>query len=199
MFAVITADPPWGFNDRLDSTGKTRGAANHYSTLTVAELCAFPLPPLAKDAHLFLWRVSSMQQEALDVVRAWGFVVKSEIVWLKRTKYGKRHFGMGRHVRLEHEVALICTRGDGAGIKHRGVRSTFTTELYLDDDGGGSFEAAIGRHSEKPEEFFRIVEDLTPGPYVELFARKRRPGWTCLGNEIPPPPIATPDDLVDFG
>lgn len=185
-FSCVVADPAWQFGDKLPGSG--RGAAKHYDVMSVEDICRLALPPIADDAHLFLWRVSSMQQEALDVVRAWGFQVKSELVWLKRTKTGKRHFGMGRHVRLEHEVCLICTRGRGAGIMNRSQRSTFVSELYLDDDGGGSFEAAVGRHSEKPPEFFEIVESLVPGPRLELFAREQRLGWTALGNEVPSAP-----------
>jgi N6-adenosine-specific RNA methylase IME4 len=165
--ACIVADPPWHFGDTLPGPG--RGAAKHYPTLAVAEICAFRLPPLTADAYLFLWRVASIQQEALDVVRAWGFTVKTEIVWLKRTATGKRWFGMGRTLRAEHETCLIATRGKPQPLNHS-TRSTF--------------EATAGRHSAKPDKFFDIVESLVPGPYVELFARRVRPGWTCLGNEI---------------
>lgn len=82
-FRVVLADPPWRFGDKLPGAG--RGAEKHYRCLSVAELCAFPLPSLADDATLFLWRVASMQQEALDVMAAWGFTLKTEIIWLKRT------------------------------------------------------------------------------------------------------------------
>ena len=181
-FRCVVADPAWQFDDKLPGNG--RGAAKHYDVVDAATMARYGLPPIASDAHLFLWRVSAMQQEALDLAKAWGFTVKSELVWLKRTKTGKRHFGMGRHVRLEHEVCLICTRGRGAGVLNRSTRSTFVTELYLDDEGGGSFEAAVGRHSEKPDAFFEIVENLVPGPRLELFARKARPGWDCVGNEV---------------
>jgi N6-adenosine-specific RNA methylase IME4 len=167
--AVLVADPPWRFGDKLPGPG--RGAEKHYPTLSVGELCSFPLPPVADDARLLLWRVASMQDEALAVARAWGFTVKSEVVWLKRTVNGKRWFGMGRQVRMEHEVCLIATRGRPNNPRRKDVRSTF--------------EAAAGRHSAKPEAFYDLVESLYAGPYVELFARRHRPGWTCLGNELP--------------
>jgi N6-adenosine-specific RNA methylase IME4 len=136
--------------------------------MTVEEICKFPLPPMEPDAHLFLWRCASMQREALDVIDAWGFRLKSEIVWLKKTSSGKRWFGMGRTVRAEHETCLIATRGRPQ-VLSRSVRSVF--------------EAPVGRHSAKPAEFFSIVEQLCSGPYVELFARQQRPGWTALGLE----------------
>jgi N6-adenosine-specific RNA methylase IME4 len=111
-----------------------------------------------------------MQHEALDVMAAWGFALKTEIVWLKRTRTGKRWFGMGRTVRAEHEVCLVGTRGRPV-TRCKNVRSTF--------------EAVAGKHSEKPVEFYAIVELLREGPYVELFARRRRAGWTNLGDQVP--------------
>ena len=169
-FSVLCADPPWKFGDKLP--GPKRGADKHYPTMALAELKAFPLPPLADDATLFMWRVSSMQEEALELVRAWGFVPKSEIVWAKRTANNKRWFGMGRRVRMEHEVAIIATRGRPK-VLDRSVRSIFEAKV------------PGGRHSAKPEEFYDLVEKLCVGPFVELFARRVRSGWTCRGNEVP--------------
>lgn len=167
---VLVADPPWSFGDKLPGNG--RGAEKHYVVLNQAGIEAFPLPPIADDALLFLWRVSSQPEEATRVARAWGFTPKSEMVWLKKTPGGKVHFGMGRYVRLSHEVCMIATRGKGLRlIRDRAVRSVF--------------EAPTGRHSEKPEAFFDLVERLAPGPYVELFARRERAGWSCFGNELP--------------
>ncbi len=166
---ALIADPPWRFGDSLP--GLTRGASNNYPTLTVAQICKYPLPPIQDNALLFLWRVASMQQEALDVAKAWGFVPKTEIVWVKKTVNGKRWFGMGRIVRAEHETCLVCKRGRGPEIRLKNVRSTF--------------EAQAGAHSAKPDEFRRIVEQLTDGPYTELFARSRWQGWQQSGWELP--------------
>lgn len=179
----IVADPPWRFSDRLTMSRVKRGAASNYATMGVDEIKAFPMPlPMADDALLFLWRVGSMQQEALDVMRAWGFTPKSEIVWVKTTrkdviaaaKEGAATasllaFGMGRYVRNCHEVCLIGRRGRGA-VKNHSTRSVFF--------------APAGRHSEKPNAFFELVEALAPGPRMELFARRHRPGWRCFGNEV---------------
>lgn len=160
------ADPPWLFGDRLP--GKTRGAERLYQCMGSHMIARFELPPIADDAVLFLWRVSAMPSEAIQVAEIWGFTVKSELVWLKTTTTGKRHFGMGRYVRASHETCLIATRGRFKP-KSRSVRSVF--------------EAPVGRHSEKPNAFYDLVEQFSDGPYVELFARRRRPGWTCLGND----------------
>jgi N6-adenosine-specific RNA methylase IME4 len=165
----VLADPPWKFDDALPGAG--RGAAKHYCCLSVEELCAFPLPPITDDCVLFLWRMAAMQQEALDVIAAWGFTLKTEIVWNKLTTHHKRWFGMGRIVRNAHEVCLVGTRGRPVR-RSRSIRSTF--------------DARVGRHSEKPAAFYELVEALYDGPYVELFARRRRPGWTSLGDQVEP-------------
>jgi N6-adenosine-specific RNA methylase IME4 len=174
-FRVIVADPPWPFKDKLP--GRTRGAARHYSCMSVEDICRFPLPLLADDAVLLLWRVAAMQQEALDVIRMWGFKpVKTEIVWLKKSVNGSRWFGMGHILRAEHEICLVGTRGHPQVLNHS-TRTTFMTDFT-------GLSAAVGRHSEKPERFYTIIESLFAGPYAELFARRQRPGWTCLGLEV---------------
>ena len=173
---VLVADPPWPFRDSLP--GKARGAAKNYTLLSLAEICTFPLPPIHDDAWLFLWRVGSMQREALAVARAWGFGDPiSELVWCKVTKNGKLRMGMGRTVRNSHEVCLLARRGRPARAS-AGVPSWFAAEL--------------GQHSEKPEAFYRAVEKFSAGPYVELFARRERPGWTCYGAELGRPAPGAP-------
>jgi N6-adenosine-specific RNA methylase IME4 len=165
---VIVADPPWPFDDRLPGG---RGAAQHYRTLALDRIKQFPLPELEKDAVLFLWRVAAMQEEALEVARAWGFRVKAELVWAKTTDDGKRlRMGMGRTVRNCHETCLIATRGKPVCLSKR--------ELSI-------FYAPRGSlHSAKPDKFFKLVQRLYAGPYVELFARRERAGWTAFGDML---------------
>lgn len=203
-YTSIVADPPWSFGDKLP--GETRGAARNYKVMTVADVCGLARSDeyavrvgedaprgassvamcgkrfkIADDAILFLWRVASQVEEAYRVVRAWGFVPKSEIVWLKTTHMvtedlqtfvtHKLAFGMGRYVRNCHEVCIIAARGKGASIiQSHSERSVFYAERET--------------HSQKPGAFFQLVERLAPGPRLELFARKPRAGWTCVGNEI---------------
>lgn len=184
LFKLVIADPAWLFDDKLP--GETRGASSNYGCMTTQDICRLANTghgvltimdqPVANDAVLLLWRVASQQQSALDVVRAWGFTVKTELVWLKKTTSGKRWFGMGRTLRAEHEVCLVATRGRPEVLNHS-TRSTFVTDV----DG---LSAPVRRHSEKPDEFFTIVESLFAGPRLELFARKQRPGWTCVGDEL---------------
>ena len=160
---VLVADPPWAFDDALP--GPKRGAVKHYRTLNLQSIKDFPLLRLADDAVLIMWRVASMVEEAYEVVRAWGFMPKSELVWVKKTVTGKPFFGMGRIVRGSHETAIVATRGKYKPKSHS-IRTVF--------------EAPIGKHSKKPDEFYELVEQLSDGPYAELFARRPRPGWVML-------------------
>jgi site-specific DNA-methyltransferase (adenine-specific) len=169
---ALVADPPWLFGDALPpGRGAARGAGRKYATLTVDEIASFHLPPIEPDAWLFLWRVAALQAEALHVAEAWGFRVVSEIVWAKTTATGKEHFGMGHYVRAAHETCLVAVRGRPKPAS-RSIRSRFA--------------APIGIHSAKPERFYQIVEQLVgSGPFVEMFARRRRVGWTAIGREAP--------------
>lgn len=183
-FRTIVADPAWLFADALP--GETRGASSQYECMNMHAICSLTDDcgghimgqPIADDAILFLWRVAAIQQAALTVARAWDFTVKTDLVWLKKTSDGLRWFGMGRTLRAEHETCLVCTRGTPK-LKNHSTRSTFITDLDV-----AGLSAVNARHSEKPEEFYKIVEGLSDGPYLELFARKRRPGWTSIGNEL---------------
>ncbi len=189
---VLVADPPWKFGDPLP--GKSRGAEKNYAVLSLSDIQRFPLPDLAEDAILFLWRVSSQVAEAYRVVDAWGFVPKTELVWIKTTgtvppegEDEKLHFGMGHYTRAAHETCIIATKGSFK-VADRGVRSVF--------------QAPVGKHSEKPAAFFDIVEKLAGVPsadatgaddgLVELFARVPRVGWHCFGNELPSGYVWTP-------
>lgn len=170
-FRVLCADPAWSFDDALP--GPKRGAAAHYRCQSLEAIQAFELPPLEDDAWLFLWRTGAHAREAFAVMDAWGFRYSgAEIVWVKTAGDDNRRLriGMGRSVRNAHEVCLIGKRGRPARLD-AGVPSVL--------------HAPRGAHSQKPEAFYDLVERLCAGPYVELFARRARPGWTCLGDEAP--------------
>jgi N6-adenosine-specific RNA methylase IME4 len=179
-YRCISADPAWPLRDKLP--GKGRGAVKHYRLMTVDEICAFPLPPIDDDALLFLWRVASMQEEALRVVRAWGFLAMSEIIWVKtREKDGVVQpfgatgeglsIGMGHYVRNQHEVCLICRRKRGrVRVLDHSVRSVFF--------------APRTRHSEKPAIFYEQVRRLVAGPRAELFARNVHQGFDPFGDQV---------------
>jgi len=166
---VLVADPPWMFRDSLP--GRGRGAAKHYRCMRLADLCAMPTPTEGDhNSVLFLWRVASMQPEALKLAAAWGYTVKSELVWQKITRTGLHAFGMGHYTRASHEVCLIATRGSALPAV-RNVRSTF--------------DAPIGPHSAKPTAFYRLVQTLYPHSMrYELFARAVRPGFVQFGDQL---------------
>lgn len=167
--SVLIADPPWSFRDSLP--GRKRGARKHYACMHIADLCEMPTPTQDdRDSVLFLWRVASMQAEALRLCTAWNYTVKSEMVWRKTTRTGLVAFGMGHYVRGAHEVCLIATRGSALPAV-RNVRSTF--------------DAPVGPHSAKPTAFYRLVQTLYPhSKRYEMFARAVRPGFTQFGDQL---------------
>jgi N6-adenosine-specific RNA methylase IME4 len=166
---VIYADPPWSYNDKADAGSvQSGGAARHYPTMSIAELCAMPVASIcADDAVLFLWVTSPLLFEAAAVIRAWGFSYKASFVWDK-----VRH-NMGHYNSVRHEFLLICTKGS-CTPDH--------VELF---DSVQSIEKTT--HSTKPPEFRRIIDTLYPhGKRIELFARERVPGWDAFGFEAQP-------------
>jgi N6-adenosine-specific RNA methylase IME4 len=109
-------------------------------------------------------------------MRAWGFQLKTTLVWDKVTAGGRPAFGAGHYYRGAHELVLFGVRGRCAALS----RSERTR-----------FEGQVGRHSQKPELLQDMADRVSPGPRLELFARRRRPGWTCWGNQLPAEPGAT--------
>ena len=161
-FGCIYADPPWQYDDQPPMGG----AAKHYATLPVEAIGALPVRHLAApQAHLHLWVTNAFLFEARQILEAWGFVYKSTFVWVKP------HLGTGHYWRSSHEMLLLGVRG-GLTAQHPNLRSWL--------------EAPRGRHSEKPDRVRDLVEQLSPGPYLELFGRAAVPGWTVWGNECLP-------------
>lgn len=158
-YKTILADPPWDINQK----GK-RGAARHYPLMTLDQIKAMPVKDLSEEnAHLYLWVPNGLLQEGLDVIKAWGFTYRSMLTW------GKPRLGLGVYIRNASETCLFATRGH-APVKFHGQ--------------GSWLFAPVQDHSHKPEEQFAIIERLSDGPYLELFARRRQPGWDVWGNEI---------------
>jgi len=160
--------------------------------MSLSAIMRMPLPPIHKDAVLFLWRVSSMVEEAYQVVRAWDFVPKSEIVWNKTMPDGEKDaIGIGHIVRGSHETCIVARRGKLIKPTSKSERTSFRAPRTTE-------------HSEKPEEFYRIVErlyplELWPEAHVELFARKRRKGWIQEGDELPPESIGCREEPTANG
>lgn len=170
-FNIIYCDPPWVYRDKANAG--ERGAEYKYACLTVPELCALPIQDLAApDCLLAMWHVPPMPAEALKVVAAWGFTLKTfkGFTWHKLTATGKDHFGMGNWTRANSEDCLFAVRGHPQRV-NKGVRQMV--------------HAQVREHSRKPDEAReRLVALMGDVPRVELFARYATPGWTSLGNAI---------------
>lgn len=177
-YSTITADPPWRYNattTALRSNGRGAGAEHHYETMTNAELAALPIAALAADqAHLYLWtttprligeRDGSRAVTPFDICEAWGFRPVTLLTWIKPGRGGTGWYFRGQ---TEHIVF--------------GVRGKLMIPPAIREP--NVIEAKRSRHSAKPDEFFQKVERVSPGPYLELFARTTRPGWDSFGNEI---------------
>ena len=177
--ATIMADPPWHFMTRSPK-GEGRSASQHYNTNPIDEIKALPIANLAaRDAVLLIWMVDWAPQAALDVIAAWGFEHKTTaFTWVKqnRSEYGM-FMGQGYWTRANPESCWLATRGSPSRL-NADVR-----QLII---------ARIEEHSRKPDEVYSRVERLVAGPYLELYARRQRPGWTTWGNEIPAPAIVQP-------
>jgi N6-adenosine-specific RNA methylase IME4 len=172
-YRVIYADPPWQYGDRLvDGYGPAEehagdnGALGHYPVMTIEQLCELPIKNLAADnAVLFLWVTSPLLEECFEVIEAWGFEYKASFIWDK-VKHNYGHYNSVRH-----ELLLLCTRGSCLPDN---------SELF---DSVQSIERS-DRHSEKPEEFRKIIDNLYhDGNRIELFARVKVEGWEAWGNE----------------
>lgn len=159
-FGCIYADPPWRYGNQA-----TRASTdNHYKTMSVAEICAMTVGELAaENCHLHLWTTNAFLFDARDVMKAWGFEYKSCFVWVKT------QMGIGNYWRVSHEFLLLGIRGTQR-FKSRSLKSW------------GEFRR--GRHSAKPEEIRTMIENASPGPYLELFGRALIDGWTVFGNQI---------------
>lgn len=158
VFSTLVADPPWQYDNR----GTRNAARKHYETLTVDEVCDLPIEVhAAEQAHLYLWTTNAFLRAAFAVMEAWGFTYKCHLAWVKP------QMGMGNYFRVSHEHVLFGVRG-GLGTQRKDVKSWFS--------------AARTKHSAKPESFYGLVEASSPGPYLDLFTRQKRLGWTGCGG-----------------
>lgn len=183
QFSTITADPPWAYTDRVhaarvrgvqvaeygmgaDRIRGRRGAEGYYPVMTTEQIAALDVVRLAApDAHLYLWTTNAFIEQAHHVARCWGFEPRTILTWVKPG------IGMGHYFRNNTEHVVFATRGR-LKVLRRNCPTSFNAPKTK-------------KHSEKPEEFFRIVESMSPGPYLEMFARADRPGWTLWGNQAP--------------
>jgi len=172
-FSTILADPPWRFMNRTGKVAPEHRRLSRYNTMSVEEICALPVSSVAHDkAHLYLWVPNALLPEGLRVMQAWGFTYKTNIVWLKTRKDGGPDGrGVGFYFRNVTEMLLFGVRG-----KNMRTLAPGRSQVNL-------IAARKREHSRKPDEQYDIIMACSPGPYLELFARGRREGWACWGNE----------------
>lgn len=166
-YDLIMADPPWSY-DRWSDKNQSKGAADQYATMELPDIAALPVGHLARgDCLLLLWACGCMLPQAIDVMKAWGFAFKSEIIWRKVYKSGAPRMGTGYRVRTMHEPILVGTVGSP---QHKAFPSLFS--------------GVAREHSRKPEEAYALVEKLMPGARrADLFSREDRKGWDGWGLE----------------
>jgi len=180
-YSVIYADPPWSFGDRLRSSKKKvngkmdyREIERHYSTMKVRDICALRVAEIsAENSVLFMWTTDAHLEEAMKVIKSWGFIYKTVgFIWNKKTDKGNQVCFMGKWTMKGSEICLLATKGKAHGmIKAHNVRQLV--------------EAKRLSHSKKPDEVRdRIVELLGDVPRIELFCRDQKEGWDVWGNEV---------------
>jgi len=160
-FGTVYADPPWRYNNQ----GTRAATDNHYDgTMSVDELCDLPVGDVAAEkSHLHLWTTNAFLYETRRILDAWGFEYKSTFVWVKT------QMGIGNYWRNSHELMITGVKG--------GLTAASRAEMSW-------MESRRGKHSAKPYEVRRSIERLSPGPYLELFGRRKIDNWVVFGNQI---------------
>jgi N6-adenosine-specific RNA methylase IME4 len=159
-YRTIVADPPW----RYQSAATKADAGKHYPTMSLDELAELPIRSLAAgDAHLWLWGTNAMLEDAYWLARVWGFRPITLVTWCKKQP------GVGYYLRNNTEQLIFATRGKPMVPEKKPLATWYVWPR--------------GEHSRKPDASYDLVEQVSPGPYLELFARRNRLGWDTWGNE----------------
>ena len=172
LFGTVLADPPWRFQNRTGKVAPEHRRLSRYDTMKWQDIAALGVGDLmAEQSHCYLWVPNALLQEGLATLDAWGFTYKAMLVWAKRRKDGGPDGrGVGFYFRNTTEPILFGVRG-----KLRTL-SPARSQVNI-------IESRKREHSRKPDEQYDIIEACSPGPYLELFARYPRPGWTAWGDE----------------
>lgn len=172
-FKTILADPPWQFQNRTGKMAPEHKRLSRYSTMKLEDIMRLPVSEVADShSHLYLWVPNALLPEGLEVLRAWGFEYKSNIIWEKVRKDGLPDGrGVGFYFRNVTEMLLFGVRG-----KSNRTLAPARSQVNL-------IRSMKREHSRKPDEIFPIIEACSPGPYLEMFARGKREGWTLWGNQ----------------
>jgi N6-adenosine-specific RNA methylase IME4 len=171
-YSTILADPPWQFQNRTGKMAPEHKRLLRYPTMELKEILDLPVPKLAAaKSHLYLWVPNALLKEGLQVMEAWGFTYKTNLVWHKiRKDGGSDGRGVGFYFRNVTELILFGVRGSMRTLQPG------RTQVNL-------LPTQKREHSRKPDECYDLIEECSPGPYLELFARFKRDGWDQWGNE----------------
>jgi len=172
-YSTIYADPPWRFQNRTGKVAPEHKRLNRYDTMSLDEIKALPIRDIAEEkCHLYLWVPNALLPDGLEVMKAWGFEYKGNIVWEKVRKDGEPDGrGVGFYFRNVTELLLF------------GVRGTSNRTLAPARSQVNLIRTQKREHSRKPDEIIPIIERCSPGPFIELFARGDREGWDMWGNQ----------------
>jgi len=172
-FGTVLADPPWRFDNRTGKMAPEHKRLSRYSTMTLADICALPVARVAAArSHLYLWVPNALLPLGLEVMAAWGFTYKANVVWQKVRKDGEPDGrGVGFYFRNTTELMLFGVRGTDVRTLAPGRRQV------------NVIKSRKREHSRKPDEQYLLIEGCSWGPYLELFARGPRPGWHCWGDQ----------------
>lgn len=172
-FQTILADPPWRFQNRTGKVAPEHKRLTRYTTMELDEICSLPVSEVIADkAHLYLWVPNALLPDGLQVLKAWGFEYKTNIIWEKVRKDGAPDGrGVGFYFRNVTEMLLFGVKGE----KNRTLDPARSQVNLL--------RSQKREHSRKPDEFYPLIERCSPGPYLELFARGKRANWTVWGNQ----------------
>lgn len=175
-YPTILADPPWRFVNRTGKVSPEHRRLDRYSTMDLDAIKAMPVADVAAvNSHLYLWVPNALLPEGLDVLNAWGYRYVSNVIWAKRrVDGGPDGRGMGFYFRNVTEILLFGVRGS--------LRTLAPARRQVN-----MIETRKREHSRKPDEQYDLVEACSPGPWLELFARHARPGWTVWGDESSSP------------
>ena len=172
-YGTVLADPPWRFSNRTGKVAPEHRRLSRYETLSVDEIAAMPVADLTVDAaHCYLWVPNALLPWGLQVLDAWGFCYKTNLVWHKvRKDGGSDGRGVGFYFRNVTEMVLFGVRGRSARTLAPG-----RSQVNL-------IASRKREHSRKPDELYDVIEACSWGPYLELFGRGRREGWTVWGDQ----------------
>lgn len=172
-FATVLADPPWQFQNRTGKMAPEHRRLSRYPTMSIDDIMAMPVARVTvQPAHLYLWVPNALLPQGLEVMKAWGFEYKTNVVWHKiRKDGGPDGRGVGFYFRNVTELVLFGVRGKNARTLAPGRRQV------------NIIKSVKREHSRKPDELYQIIEACSPTPRLELFARGTRKGWVGWGNQ----------------